>query len=484
MSNIKSYSGEIAAPLADYRTRAQDEAKNCRPPQDAVTLDRHESELKSLAEQWINNEQHLYLTEVTDASRAVSEASQKLAQHEIQIDQLLRDDSVFSAVDTELANDRGRITKVIETRLRAELELRHFRVRNNITSQAVYPESKLWHIGVLAILGLIEVVVNAFFYENSQGLLGGLTVALGIAFVNMGSALGLGFGFRYKNLASPDKRVVGWSCLIVFVLVAILCNSLFASFRSEYQLVVDPSEFDQVSHAFKKAWPEALLIFKLKPKFQDHWSFILFGVGLILSFWAFQKGYTFDDKYPDHGRLDRAHREAADREQQEQQLAQMKIRELLHHRKAAVQDAIQQSSTQISMLARRAADLNHARQQLERQAQQIESHFKMVLDAYRQANLAVRVVPAPQYFSEPCQLGAKIDVTPGDVPLQHLADMQQRVKDTSDRFRDSLNAKLRELQENSAHVLTKTIKEYWSDVQQEAGRAMADSVHYLKPAQA
>jgi hypothetical protein len=483
VSNAKNYTGEIAAPLADFRVKAQDEAKNCRPPQDAVSLDRHESELKAMAEQWLNHEQHLYVTEVTDASRTVSEASQKLAQHEIQIDQLLSDDSVMGAVATELANDRGRISKVIEVKLRAELELRHFRVRNNITSQAVYPESKLWHIGVLAILGLLEVVVNAFFYENSQGLLGGLMVALGIAFVNMGSAVGLGFGFRYKNLASPDQRLVGWSCLIVFVLVAILCNSLFASFRSEYQLVADPSEFEQVSHAFKRAWPEALLIFKFKPKFQDHWSFILFGVGLILSFWAFQKGYTFDDKYPDHGRLDRAYKEAAEREQQEQQLAQMKLRELLHHRKAAVQDAIQQSSAQVSMLARRAAELNHARQQLERQVQLIESHFQMVLEAYRQANLAVRVIPAPQYFSEPCTLNTKIDLTPGDIPLQHLADMQLRVKETSERFRNPLNAKLKELQENSALVLTKTIKEYWSDVQAEAGRSMTESVHFLKPVQ-
>jgi hypothetical protein len=483
VSIVKSYAGEIAAPLADYRTRAQDEARNCRPPQDAVTLDRHESELKSMAEQWVNNEQHLFITEVTEASRAVSDASQKLAQHEIQVDQLLRDDTVMSSVDTELANDRGRISKVIEARLRAEVELRHFREKNSITSQARYPESKLWHVGVLAILGLVEVVVNAFFYENSQGLVGGLTVALGIAFVNMVSALGLGYGFRYKNLASTDKKVFGWACLVTFVLLAILCNSLFASFRSEYQLVADPSEFEQVSHAFKRAWPEALLIFKLKPKFQDHWSFILFGVGLILSAWAFQKGYTFDDKYPDHGALDRAYKASAERELQEQQLAQQKIRELLHLRKTAVQAAIQEASTQTSMLARRMADLNHARQQLERQAQLIDGQFQMVLNAYRQANLAVRVVPAPQYFSEPCVLTAKVDPSPGDTPLQQLADLQQQTKVMSERFRDPLNAKLRELQENSAQVLTKTIKEYWSDVQSEAGRAITDSVHFLKPAQ-
>ena len=65
--------------------------------------------------------------------------------------------------------------------MRAEVDLRHFRAMHGIQEQAVYPDSLLWHVGVIAVLALSETLVNAVFYENAQGLLGGFVVALSVS---------------------------------------------------------------------------------------------------------------------------------------------------------------------------------------------------------------------------------------------------------------------------------------------------------------
>lgn len=73
--------------------------------------------------------------------------------------------------------------------MKAEVDYRSFRAANAIMEQARYPDSHVMHFAIVLGLALLETVINAFFYENAQGLMGGFSVALGVAAVNMGGAM-------------------------------------------------------------------------------------------------------------------------------------------------------------------------------------------------------------------------------------------------------------------------------------------------------
>ena len=205
-----------------------------------------------------------------------------------------------------MADDRQDRVLLTESRMHAQVEWRHFRAKNGIAEEAHYPESHIWHFAIVAACALVETGVNSFFYENSQGLLGGFFVALAVAIVNLGGALALGMSFRFKNLRDTDKKIAGWLALFAFVALAIYCNALFASFRAEYQFVTDPSNASALRVAFTKATDSAGRVFTFQMHFGDLLSFILFGIGILLSSFAFYKGYTFDDRYPGYGKRDRA----------------------------------------------------------------------------------------------------------------------------------------------------------------------------------
>jgi len=473
MNNMPTHTGELATKLQEYRAKGQKEASKHRPSSDAAGPDQHESALRIIAEGWLSSEQRLFDTTLTEVSRGVTEARQKAIELRGQVDQLVGDDSATSSVEAELAGDRPALVKSTENRLRCKTALNYFRVANEIHEEAHYPDSTLWHFGVLMVFAFLETLVNTFFYENSQGLLGGFFVALTIAALNIGSAMLLGNWFRFQNLASVDKRVLGWTAFVTFVLTAIFFNSLFASFRSEYQLVVDPSETAQLGEAFQRAWPHALLIFHADPQFKDHWSFLLFAIGMLLSIAAFWKGYTLDDRYPGHGRMDRAYKNAATNEQMQQDKVRQKIKELLHHRKAAIQAALHEPSIQVGMLARRIADLTHARGSLESQAAAVQRDFSLVTEAYRNANNSVRAIPPPAYFKEPTTLSARTDGSGAERVLSELSGVQNELRALADVHREPLNAKLKALHSDTSELLNRTLTEYLAEVTREAQETIA-----------
>ena len=483
MPTFSSYAGQLAAKLQDFRTIGQKEASKSRPPSDAIALDQHEASLTSEAEKHLNAEQFLFDSALTDASREAVQAKQKSIQHQFEVEQLVSDNGTLDAVEAELANERQGLVRATEARMRTEQDLNYFRAANNINEEAHYPESRILHIGLVAVLAVVEMLINTFFFENEQGLIGGFFVAAGIAIVNLAGAFFLGIAFRYKNLATSNSKILAWLAIVFFIVLTIFSNSLFAAFRSEYQLVADPTEPAQVSAAFLRAWPEAVAIFRLDMQVKDQMSFVLLILGIILSIVAFWKGYTLDDKYPDYGRKDRKHRKLLADEHRLQELTRQKVKELLHQRKAIVHAAIQEPSTQAGMIAKRIADLQHAKTLFESQAAAIDREFAMVVEAYRHANVAVRVTPAPQYFKEKASIALRADSSGYERVNRELVEVQTEIKSRSDQFKEPLQAKLRELQGNTAEVLKKTMGGFMGEVQREAEELVSagvQTIHRLK----
>lgn len=318
MPAFSTYNGQIASRLDQYRALGQQEASQHRPPSDAAHPDVNETELLAEAAKTSAHEQHIFDSVVTKASVEVTQAEQKVIALKTSVQELLGEQPLRYLIESDLSAEKLNLIRAAEQRMRAETDWKFFRERNGIAQQAVYPDSRVGHLGWVAVAVLGETLVNAFFYENEQGLLGGFFVALAIAVVNMGSAFFLGYGFRYKNLRAVESKVAGWLCMIAFLLIMLYCNTLFAAFRAHYQTLADPSDPVQLRAAFAASSRVALGVFRLKLDLVDLWSFVLFGFGLLLSCISFWKGYTLDDEHPNYGALDRRFKIAREKEQQEQ----------------------------------------------------------------------------------------------------------------------------------------------------------------------
>ena len=462
------YGGELASAIAKYRDYGHKEAAAFRPPSDATNLDPIEDGLRSEARGWLSAEQKVFDGEVAVVSKSVFETRRRVLDLSMRTEQLLNEGPAIGAVDADLSAEHASLVAAAEARMRAEVDWRHFRETNRITEQASYPESKLLHFGWIAVAALIETLINAFFYENTQGLLGGFVVALSVAAVNMGAALMLGIGFRYKNLAAAEHKVFGWTCLLLFAAVAIYFNALFSAFRAEYQLIVDPNNVQQLREAFAIAISESGKIFLLKMRFLDLMSFILFGVGIILSLYAFYKGYTLDDKYPGHGQKDRKVKDARASEQALQEVLRQRLKSDLLQLRSKVQATATEPGQISSMLLKYASEIESARRQFLSQAQSVQRDFALVLNAYREANTAVRASPAPGYFENVPDLLSYISHSNATSILDELKQLQEEATQLREKYQESLNQKLRLLQDETSVVLTKRFSEFLKEVEEEA----------------
>ena len=456
------YSGQIAAEPRDYREKGSKEASKHRPPTNAPGMDHNETELLSKADKWLNTSQTLFDAALGQASHAVVDLEQKVIELDTGISQLVNDTSLDSTIEAEMSTDRRMLVAATVQRMQTEVDYRRFRDINNITDQAVYPESHIFHLAIIAGLALLETGINAFFYENNQGLLGGFTVALGIAVMTV-SAGCWAPGFRFKNLAAIDKKVLGWLCLVAFLALSIFLNTLFATFRAEYQLLTEPNDIVQLRQAFSQAWGPAGRVFLLEVHFADMMSFVLFGLGLLLSGLAFWKGYTIDDKYPGHGQKDRAVKEALAAEIQQQERLREKVRDILHRRRDDLQAVSHEPMQLIGSASGRSGELKRAQQLLDSHSRSIQRDFALVLEAYRAANRAVRAAPAPPHFADIPDLMAKVSVTGADAVMADFGKVQVKKSPRCATLRRTkLDNELNGLQANAATVLTRTFSEFIS----------------------
>jgi hypothetical protein len=468
MSSSFAYSGEISAKVDSFRDLGRKEAAKHLPPTDATYPDMNEVGLKSEAEKYIASAQRAFDGEVAETSRVILDVKSKLINLKSDIAQELSDSSLLSQVNAELADEKTKLVNLTAHRIQAEVDWRTFRVTNNITDMAHYPESHIWHWSLIITAAFIETLANAFFYQNANGLLGGFFVATAVSVVNIGSAAALGMAFRHKNLTAQDKKIIGWGALAVFAVLTLFCNALFSAFRSQYQLILDPSDTAEVSKGFIRAWSDAAGIFVGHLEMQDFSSFILFMTGIGLSIFAFYKGYTSDDRYPGYSKYDRVLKTALADEKSGQDISKRKLQDFLHSRRARVQGLLSATGTFISLLAGRQSALQASERALGANGASIQRDYKLVLDTYRQANLAIRGVPAPAYFGDWPDVSKTIDPSGSEAVNSEIAQLLKDLEVVQKEHRDDLNALLARLQEQMADILAKTFEAFLAEVEVDA----------------
>ena len=461
-------SGELLQLQGEFTVRGREEAAALRPPKDALQPDTHETQLRAHAERCMSLAQAKLDTATTEAGRALADLLPKLDEHKNHVEKLLDDSSLHSTIDAELSGERRVLVTAAAARLRQLVELNAYKARHGITESAQYPPSRIMHFAIVAVLALVETGVNAFFFENAQGLLGGLVVALGVAVMNMGGAMALGAGMRFKNLKVAWGPLLGWGCFVALLVFSPFCNAIFAAFRSQYQALNDPSSIPEMQNAFSAAWTEAMKIFVLDMRFPDFWSFILFGIGVILSLLAAYKGYTVDDRHPGYGKRDRALRACLAVEHEKQAGAMDKLKAVLQRRRSELSAAASEPMQLMSRAStgKRLVDLALVDWQTETEA--VKRNHAVVLRAYREANLAVRATEPPAYFAQVPDLSGVVSRDQADRVNGDLDTFKGAADALRDQYAQRLSQELNKLQHDTARHQKETFEAFLADVEGQA----------------
>lgn len=463
-----NYTSQLASKIETFKRKGAAEAQKHRPTTDATHPDSIEVDLRTQAESFVAAEQRAFDAALSSAKKIAHGIRQSLIDAKADVELALTDTSLTSSVEAELATDKQKLIKLTEERIDAKVDLNGFRKLNDITEPARYPDSIIYHFGLLILALVAETAVNAFFYQNEGGLLGGAIVAFGVSFANLGLAALLGYGFRWQNLAQAGWRALGWASLTIAVLVAFYCNALFATFRSEYQNVTDPSDYSEMSAAFRRASDQAFDIFIFQPDFADMMSFILFIIGLLLSAFAFWKGYTVDDPVPGHSRRDKRLKKAIAAEEAKTEEVRLKLRNFLVERRTKLQSMRDEPTRLIARANSQRSNLSEAASSLKSQAAAIQRDYELVLDAYRQSNLAVRGIDPPSYFKHMPSVIDHVDTRAADPIDEELQETVHQLEEHRAATKDQLNDALNVLQNDMAKTMGAQFDKYIDGVELEA----------------
>lgn len=473
MTAPAQYSGELSARLPYLSGRGRDEAAANRPPSNALQLDHNELEVLTEAQRFAADEHRTFIGLLTEISRTAHELDEGTSVLRSKIQQALVTPAARNEAEVLLADQRSELARRAEQRMLAHTDLKYFRHLHSIKLEPSYPDSYIFYWGLLCILWVCEGVANAAFYENAQGLLGGFLVALGVSLVNIGTALGLGMLFRYRNLSEPSyQKYAGWLCAPVFAVITIYCNSLFAAFRGEYQALVDPSDPAALRSAFRAAAGQASGVFGGHLSIGDFMSFVLFAFGLLLSCIAFYKGMNYDDKYPGQGELHRRYRSARSDEEAYAEKIRQTLKTFLYGRRDELRGLTNQISQTIHRTAIVAAQLQQAWTEHKTRQEIIQHDCTRALQAYREANSSIRPTPPPSYFAQYPDVRREVEESAIVDVLNRLVGAKEAAQGLIDRYQHELTDKLNTVQLEAAEILDRLFTEFLADVDRQAAAAI------------
>ncbi|WP_234885877.1 hypothetical protein [Sinorhizobium fredii] len=308
---------------------------------------------------------------------------------------LIRQANISSLTDfkAEVASGRDELFGLRKSLKEADEELADFREANELkrVARIKSPISTAVKWLVIAAVLIIETVVNGIYLSegNEQGLIGGIGVAFGFAFVNVAATVVLAL-YVIPNVVHRRRgwNLVGYLGVCGWLFVAVGLNFVMAHYRE-----ASGDTFTQVG---------ALVMGRLRNApftMDDMDSWILFATGLVFSTVALVEALLIRDPYPGYAgvyfRYATARKSYVDhknhlietlqgiRDDHNLKLETV-IRDLVKRRREAA--AIIDSRTRIANLF--TEHQNH-----------LESAARKLLTMYREANRETRTEPEPIHFS-------------------------------------------------------------------------------------
>lgn len=303
--------------------------------------------------------------------------------------------------DEEFArNASARITRQ-ETLMRSlgdaarsrRAELAAFKDINGLTRDAHFPTAAGTFLlyTVLALLILVEGGLNAGFFAQgvSTGLLGGFSLAGGLAALNVVAAFVFG-KLLVRNMfhRSAGRKVIGIGSLLLAILMMTAMGLGIAHVRDSLTAeLADPAG----------AALQALLAspFHLR----DLLSWALFAISALFGAGALLDGLFIDDMYPGYGACSRRAQTAADDYEDELTALRETLEELKEEQLQALDHVVQQSQVAISVSESLISEKKAVCSRLSNALRDADNSLKALLAKFRTDNGIHRGdAPRPSYF--------------------------------------------------------------------------------------
>ena len=304
-------------------------------------------------------------------------------------------------------------------------ELDAFRADNKLKREPQIPESKLLHWGLVAILVLIESLLNGQLLARGVelGILGGIAQALIIAILNVGFGYAAGrYLFTNVNHALTRRKIGGYGSIILWMFIAFAFNLLVAHYRAALG-GSNPSEAEKI----------AVSTFTTNPfSIGEISGWLLFFLGCSFSLISAVDGYNMDDPYPGYGHLaQRFDLSLEDYMSQKQELLSG-LEEIKNSAIEKIDDLILEVDKGAAQYRNITANEARLVEQFNTYVQYLQRCANELLSVYRQANVAARAIPAPEHFNAEWKLASPPDITDAD---SSAASIDQRISSTFEGIR-------------------------------------------------
>jgi hypothetical protein len=476
------YQGQLLKWAEALRKKAHADGGQNRPSSNESVQTQHETELDKEAERFAVMARTELETVVLAARGEVERLLSAAKPLSSTCAELVDGFGIAAAAKVRLGALRQRLLAVKVRELRCQAAVNQFRAEHNLRRDAYYPDSLAGHLSyVVAALG-IEALLNANFFRNDLGLLGGALIASFVSLVNLVVAALLGAASRFHHHRHTGLKTLGWASIVLFAFWSIYFNSLIASSRFFYsaQVLTAVSGGDasvessaMMQTAFVEAMQQATRVFVLDPPFQELESFLLFFVGVFLSLFAFYKGYTVDDPYPGYGAVCRPY----DAAKQQGAPAMREVTESLEAEVNKRLESIQKARAQLlegpSRLLQLRASVDAARNQCNAQLARIVIDHAQARHAYRHANVGTRTTPAPPYFAHNADVVPRTHDGGASAILVGLDDAVKRYHELHAQFLEPLLASAQSTQDEADRLFGHLVKEYEQGLLVEAKEKIA-----------
>lgn len=375
----------------DIVERARKNAQANQPDSDASALDSVHIDIINTTESEVKKRYE------EDKKKLQQESSKRLElQPKIErvSDLSIIKDDIDAEYTTYKASNEGTLKAKFDEYTEALRNLAAFKDRNKLTWHPEYPESTIFNFSVIAILLLVETVLNASFFSvaGTSGLLGGIFKALIISLINVAFGVITGFFILPKiNHIDIKKKLWGYFFLATYViLIPIAFNLLVAHYRA----ALDINAQQAVTIAFDSFVNGPFNIPNVE-------SWILFALGAIISIIACYDGYKLDDPYPEYGSF---HRE----KEKKKEKYELEKKRFLQGVDNLVSKGREKLNNSVSNFVR---FLNQFEESIDRSNEIIskfnhgyidEAHkaISLNIQIYRDSNKRIRTEPVPDYFNE------------------------------------------------------------------------------------
>lgn len=309
----------------------------------------------------------------------------------------------------------------------AEHEYTKFRCDHGLTRREPRLQPiRMWWLKILFLVACViaEMVFNGVFLSvgSEQGLVGGTTLALGFAILNIGVAIIAAHLIKYNRHRSFLGRLAGAGAVLTYPILASGINLAIAHYRETSEVLFGEAGRE----VMRRMMEEPLLLADIN-------SWVLFGVGLLFSLVALIDAWFLSDPYPGYGsvakRLKRCREDyiIAYSNQIES------LREIRDDNTSKIEEIIRDLSARKREYDAIIAHRSRLSQLFEQHQNHLEHAGNALLSVYRTRNRKARATEPPKHFGMGYSL---IRIQPPVALIGELndADLQASIRQARDEL--------------------------------------------------